>query len=159
MAFLGDFGSFIEGLAGPAAQIISALNSGGRSIPPLIQAPVGIGPGSAGGFGGVVQTAGFGGLGAVLGGAGLGAAAGSVVDAFGGFGGGGVPMMLNDADFMAPTRSGGLRARSSLIGLHPITGNLVTYKNMGRCVLFSGDLTAAKRVRKVAGKARRAKGR
>lgn len=41
------------------------------------------------------------------------------------------------------------------------SGNVrfTTFKNMGRPLLWSGDLAASKRVRKVAAKARRAKGR
>jgi len=35
---------------------------------------------------------------------------------------------------------------------------IVTYKNMGRPVLYTGDFAAAKRVKKVAGRARRAAG-
>lgn len=36
---------------------------------------------------------------------------------------------------------------------------VTTYKNMGRAILFQGDLAACKRVKKVAGRARRAGGR
>ncbi|GAI89212.1 unnamed protein product [marine sediment metagenome] len=43
----------------------------------------------------------------------------------------------------------GLRARSTFIVQNPMTGNLNWYRNMGKPVLFSGDLAAEKRVSRV----------
>ncbi len=42
-----------------------------------------------------------------------------------------------------------LRARPLLMFLNPATGNPVWYKNMGRPILWSGDLACAKRVAKI----------
>ena len=46
------------------------------------------------------------------------------------------------------------RPARTLQFINPNNGNVVTYKNMGRCVLFSGDLASCKRVAKVARRAR-----
>jgi hypothetical protein len=48
-----------------------------------------------------------------------------------------------------------VRARQTLLFLNPMTGNPVWYRNMGRPVLWTGDLAASKRVRKAASRARR----
>lgn len=50
----------------------------------------------------------------------------------------------------------GMRAKSFFATPNPVTGNLTWYRNVGRPILFSGDLTACKRVNKVAARARRA---
>jgi hypothetical protein len=52
-----------------------------------------------------------------------------------------------------------IRMMSEVQVQHPETGKVYTYKNMGRPVLYSGDLAASKRVRKVAARARRASGK
>lgn len=49
----------------------------------------------------------------------------------------------------------GPRARSTLQIQNPYTGQTMFYKNMGRPILFTGDLSAAKRVRRAASRARR----
>lgn len=49
------------------------------------------------------------------------------------------------------------RARSTFEVVNPCTGSTVFYRNMGRPLLWSGDLTAARRVRKAASKARRSR--
>lgn len=55
--------------------------------------------------------------------------------------------------------SAGLRARSLVEVVNPITGKKSWYRNVGRPILFSGDLRSCRRVRKIAGRARRARGR
>lgn len=52
-----------------------------------------------------------------------------------------------------------VRAVPSFEVVNPYTGRCVFYKNMGRPVLYSGDLAAAKRVAKVARRARSSAGR
>lgn len=42
--------------------------------------------------------------------------------------------------------------------VNPSTGSVVTYKNVGRPILYSGDFAACKRVQRVASKARRRRG-
>ena len=61
----------------------------------------------------------------------------------------------------SPFSAGGMRgARAQThIQCDPITGRPVWFKPAGRPLLWSGDLSACKRVRKVAARARRAKGR
>jgi hypothetical protein len=49
----------------------------------------------------------------------------------------------------------GARALSTVIVQNPATGQLVWYRNMGRPILWAGDLSACKRVKRVASKARR----
>lgn len=53
----------------------------------------------------------------------------------------------------------GLRAKSLVEVVNPYTMKKSWYRNVGRPILFSGDLRACKRVRKIAGRARRARGR
>jgi len=64
----------------------------------------------------------------------------------------GTPMIAAPNLFRAaPT---GARAVSSFVTANPVTGNLSWFKNMGKPVLFSGDLAACRRVRRIASKAR-----
>ena len=78
------------------------------------------------------------------------------------FGGGGEESALAELPFggriFRPTAAG-IRARSLVEVVNPITGKKSWYRNVGRPILFSGDLRACKRVRKIAGRARRARGR
>ena len=53
----------------------------------------------------------------------------------------------------------GLRFRSLVEFQNPLTGRRAWYRNVGRPILFSGDMRACKRVRKVASRARQAGGR
>lgn len=67
-------------------------------------------------------------------------------------GGGGIinaPQVFNQTQ-------GGYRAKSFFAVPNPMTGNLSYFRNAGRPILFSGDLSACKRVNKVASRARRA---
>ena len=86
-----------------------------------------------------------------------------------GFGGGNVQMA---ADFNIPGtglgsevacapmftrgRSSGIRPARLVIVPHPETGEPVFFGNLGKPLLFSRDMSAARRVRKLAGRARRA---
>ncbi|HUT79458.1 MAG TPA: hypothetical protein VM285_17305 [Polyangia bacterium] len=56
---------------------------------------------------------------------------------------------------ITPRAGGGLRLPSRVDVPSPSGNGFVTFKNMGRPVLWTGDFAAAKRVRKVAGRARR----
>lgn len=49
-------------------------------------------------------------------------------------------------------RQGGatMRAVREVQVIHPQTGKCITYRNMGRTLLFSGDVQAAKRVKRIA---------
>lgn len=152
MGFFDSLGGLIGQAtqAVPAAlEVINAIQGGGRTQPPIVafsNAPAAGNPFSlpALPMGNVQQVA----------------TAGMLPDAFAGFPGTQqVPDFIPSEMIVRGTRSGGVRALSQVHAVHPITGRLMTYKNMGRCVLFSGDLSAAKRVRKVAARARRAKGR
>lgn len=60
---------------------------------------------------------------------------------------------------LAYPMAAGVRMASEVHVLNPANGRMVTYKNMGRPVLYSGDISAAKRVKKVAARARRAAGK
>lgn len=51
------------------------------------------------------------------------------------------------------------RARSMLHAINPATGKLTTWKNMGRPILYSGDMAAKKRVDRVARQAARGRRR
>lgn len=51
--------------------------------------------------------------------------------------------------------SGAPRMKSEVVVENPVTGRLHWYKNAGRPVLWSGDIAAQKRVRKVAARAAR----
>jgi hypothetical protein len=90
-----------------------------------------------------------------LGGAALGGAAvGGAISAFG------------DSDVALPfggnvfrRTAAGIRARSLVEVVNPMTGRKTWYRNVGRPILFSGDLRSCKRVQKVASRARRARGR
>ncbi len=74
-----------------------------------------------------------------------------------------LPFRAQGADPTCPTifRQGGAVARAvrSFEVMNPVTGRIVFYKNMGRPVLFSGDLAACKRVARVARRARSSRGR
>ncbi len=61
--------------------------------------------------------------------------------------------------FARPAGGTGVRMASEVQVIHPITGKQYTYKNMGRCILFQGDLSATKRVNKIASRAKRARGK
>lgn len=69
---------------------------------------------------------------------------------------GGAPMpgFLPSEDVFVPGNMA-MRARRELHAINPATGAIHTYKNMGRPVLYSGDLAACKRVNKIARRARR----
>ena len=55
-----------------------------------------------------------------------------------------------------PFASGGSSVRAqTFVAAHPETGRAVWFKPAGRPILWSGDLSACRRVRKVAGRARR----
>lgn len=56
-----------------------------------------------------------------------------------------------------PTMAG-VRA-SRFVVAHPMTGAPVEFQPRGRCILSTSDLAGAKRVRRVAGLARRTRGR
>lgn len=60
--------------------------------------------------------------------------------------------------FLKQGASTSLRFRPEIIVEHPTTGAVRTYRNMGRPLLYSGDLSASRRVNKIAGRARRARG-
>lgn len=68
---------------------------------------------------------------------------------------GGVGELMNLPQVYTPTAQGA-RAKSRVITVNPVTGSLTYYKNMGKPILYSGDLAACKRVRKIAARARRA---
>ena len=89
-------------------------------------------------------------------GLGLGGLAALGTGLFAGEGGGGM------ATCISPTLRQSMRLPARVdVPKQDAAGNLtfVTYKNMGRPLLFQGDLAATKRVRKVAARARRAGGR
>jgi len=58
-------------------------------------------------------------------------------------------------------RPGGMSIRPmrTLQQINPVTGNVETWKHMGRPILFQGDLATVKRVRRVARMAKRSSGR
>lgn len=58
--------------------------------------------------------------------------------------------------FFLPSRTVGNRPRSLIMVPNPSTGAPVFFKHAGRPILFSGDLRAAKLVRRIASRARRA---
>jgi hypothetical protein len=47
-----------------------------------------------------------------------------------------------------------VRARSTLLFMNPVTGNPVWYRNMGRPILWSGDIAARRRVNRIAARVR-----
>jgi len=49
-----------------------------------------------------------------------------------------------------------MRARHEIVVENPLTGKVMVYRNMGRPLLYSGELASVKRVNKVAARARRA---
>jgi len=61
--------------------------------------------------------------------------------------------------FARPANGTGVRMASEVQVIHPITGKTYVYKNMGRCILYQGDLSATKRVNKIAARAKRARGK
>jgi len=74
----------------------------------------------------------------------------------------GQALVAQGATCISPRASTSLRLPATVhVPTTDAAGNtkITTYKNMGRCLLYSGDLAAAKRVRRVAGKARRSGGR
>jgi len=73
-------------------------------------------------------------------------------------GAGNVAGMLG-ATCIVPQAGPGTLRLPSRVDVPDGRGKFVTFRNMGRPVLWSGDFAAAKRVRKVAGKARRRGGR
>lgn len=77
---------------------------------------------------------------------------------YGGNGGGAVAEAPFGGTIFRQTPAG-LRARSLVEVVNPYTGKKSWYRNVGRPILFSGDLRACRRVRKIAGRARRARGR
>lgn len=71
---------------------------------------------------------------------------GEVLESFGGGGGGGTPMFRRG---MAGARAQFFRTQN------PVTGQDTWFRPAGRPILWSGDLTACRRVNKVARRARR----
>jgi len=61
----------------------------------------------------------------------------------------------SDQSFVTVGPAGGARMRS-LVEVPTPSGGKTWYRNVGRPILFSGDLRACKRVNKVAARARRA---
>lgn len=59
-----------------------------------------------------------------------------------------------EATFWIPTASG-VRANPEIMARNPVTGRLSTWKNMGRPVLYSGDLATCKRVNKISSRVAR----
>jgi hypothetical protein len=59
-----------------------------------------------------------------------------------------------EATFFTPTPTG-VRAVSELQARNPLTGRLHVWRNMGRPVLYSGDMATCKRVNKIAGRVAR----
>lgn len=53
----------------------------------------------------------------------------------------------------------GLRFRSLVEFQNPITGRKAWYRNVGRPILFSGDLRACRRVNRIGARLRRGRGR
>lgn len=157
---LGAFGGFIEGLGGlvsAVSPIISPIIAANFPRQPPLALPGGA---SLAGFQGQfqdprlqTQQASLLGLGGQLGlGLGLGAIGENLLNLLpGGAGQGGlVPIQ--------PITSMTTRfPRTVSFTTQTPSGNpkVVTYRNMGSCLLFSGDLSAAKRVRRIASKARR----
>lgn len=123
-------------LAGGIASIISAIRSpqnmpGGLSfVPP--------------GVTGIVARS----LPSILGGTAAGAAAGGLAEWLAGGSGGGCPT--------SPFIAGGSTARPTIfVQANPATGKATWFRPAGRPILWSSDLSACRRVRKVAGRARR----
>jgi len=112
------------------AGINAAALPGGALIAPLLRQ---LGTGA-------LVGAGFGGAQALLGG-----------------GGGDVELPFGGSIFR--TTMSGVRARSLVEVVNPATGRKTWFRNVGRPILFSGDLRACKRVNKVAARARRSRGR
>lgn len=125
----GDYG--LAGLGSGIASVINAIRGpsampGGMSFLP-----------TAGALGTIAR-----GVGGVLGGVGVGMGLESL------FGGGACPS--------SPFASGASTVRAqTFVTAHPETGRAVWFKPAGRPILWSGDLSAARRVRKIAGRARR----
>lgn len=84
------------------------------------------------------------GVGGVLAGAGIGA---GISELFGG--GGACP-----TEPFGQAAASGVRAQHFVVA-HPVTGRAVWFKPAGKPILWSGDLSACRRVRKIAGRARR----
>lgn len=70
--------------------------------------------------------------------------------------GGGGALSGGGGELFQMTQGAGVRARSLVRATNPATGNDVWFKNVGKPILFSGELTACKRVNKIAARARRA---
>lgn len=136
----------IGGFAGPVRLPARGLE---RALPQSIGVPFPTG-GSQMAFlpgGAPIQQAGLGGavLGGIIGGLGT--------EALGLFGSGG--SNLPSLPGVAPggifrVTQPGLRARALFHITNPSTGNEVWYRNVGRPILFSGDLRTCKRVGKIA---------
>ena len=58
-----------------------------------------------------------------------------------------------------PSCQGASARAQPFVAANPMTGKLTWFKPAGRPILWSGDLSAAKRVRKVAARARRSSGK
>ena len=126
-----NLGAGLAGLGSGIASIISAIRGpsampGGMSFLPTTTAV------------GTIAR----GVGSVLTGAGIGAGISSLF--------GGCP----SSEPFARSASSGVRAQT-FFAAHPETGRLVWFRPAGRPLLWSGDLSAARRVRKIAGRARR----
>lgn len=124
--WLSGLGSLAQGVGG----IISAIR--------MPQA-------APGGFGFVAPAMGT--AGRVIGGIAAGAAGAGIADWLMGNGG---------ACPTSPFASGGGAPRAqTFVAANPATGKATWFKPAGRPLLWSGDLSAARRVRKIAGRARR----
>lgn len=134
----GSDGGFLGGLASLGGSVASVINA--------IRSPQAM-PGGGLGF---APTAAAGALSRVapyvIGGA-AGYIGETIADYFQGNGG---------ACPTKPFTSGGSSARATtFVTANPVTGKATWFKPAGRPILWSGDLSACRRVRKVAGKARR----
>lgn len=130
--FSASLGSGLAGLGAGIGSIIGALR----------------GPATMPGGMSFLPTAGtLGSIGRVLGGLGVGAAGAGIADW----------LMGNNGCSSSPFTTGntnGVRA-TAFMAAHPVTGKPVWFRPAGRPLLWSGDLSAARRVRRIAGRARR----
>ena len=164
-----DFGDFLSGAAGTALDVLTAgspilglFGQGGifgETQQPVAHpggAPLNVFPQLGGGltvpqpqqpFLGPQNI--FSGIGTALG---IGPGGGGVLP------GGSMPhVSTSGVGQIVPQQSTSTRLPSTVhVPYHTATGQgkIATYKNMGRAILFTGDLAAARRVRRVASKAR-----
>lgn len=127
-----DFFGGLGNLAAGVGSIISAIR--GPSAMP-------------GGMGFLAPTT-IGTLGRTLGGVAAGAAGAGIIDWMMGNGG-----ACPTSPFAQPS-AGGVRA-TTFVAAHPVTGKAVWFRPAGRPILWSSDLSACRRVKRIAGRARR----